>query len=84
MELKSSANGNWHLPGSNAPGFIAVQAEIARVWRSEGPRKDQRRIKEGSKNSQIAAAEATYIGSLIAIKRAVVDLPPQCLLDTQR
>jgi hypothetical protein len=37
------------------------------VKRAEkGPKKDQRRIKEGSKNHQIAAAEATHKVSSVA------------------
>jgi hypothetical protein len=40
----------------------------------ERPKKDQRRIKEGPKNSQMPAAGATHFVSLIAFKRAVVDL----------
>jgi hypothetical protein len=53
MALKSSANESWHLPGSNAPSFVAIQAEMTE-------------LKEGSKNSQITAAEATHKVGIIA------------------
>jgi hypothetical protein len=34
----------------------------------KSPKKDQRRIKEGSKNGQITASEATYIAGSVANK----------------
>jgi hypothetical protein len=66
MELKSSANESWHLPGSNAPSFVAIQAETTELRRLEGPKKARRRIKEGSKNSHITAAEATHKVGMVA------------------
>jgi hypothetical protein len=55
MELKSSANESWHLPGSNAPSYVAIQAEMTELMRLEGPKKARRRIKEGSKKNQRTA-----------------------------
>jgi hypothetical protein len=46
MELKSSANESWRLPGSNAPSFIAIQTKMAELWSKEDPKKDRRKIKE--------------------------------------
>jgi hypothetical protein len=57
MELKSSTNESWNLPGSNAPCFVAFQAKNTELWWLEGPKKDHRRIKEGSKNGQIIAVQ---------------------------
>jgi hypothetical protein len=65
MALKSSANESWHLPGSNAPSFVAIQRND-RVKAVRIVKKVQRRIKEGSKNSQITAAEATHKVGIIA------------------
>jgi hypothetical protein len=61
VELKSSVNESSNLPGSIAPYFVAFQAE--------GPKKDERRIKEGSKNGQIAAAETTHRAGNVANER---------------
>jgi hypothetical protein len=66
IESKSSANESSNLPGSNAPCFVAFQAENTELWWLEGPKKDQRRIKEGSKNGQIAAAETTHRAGSVA------------------
>jgi hypothetical protein len=41
VEKKSSANEGCHLPGSNAPSFIEIQAEVMVVRRpKEGLEKD--------------------------------------------
>jgi hypothetical protein len=55
VELKSSANESWRLPGSNAPSFIAIQSRMAELWSEEDP-----------KNSQIATTAATHIVGSIA------------------
>ena len=69
MELKSGANESSNLPGSNAAFFFASQAENSELWWLEGPKKDSRKIKEGSKNGQITAAETTHIESSVANER---------------